>query len=170
MSKVILFSPPNQDGGPSDQNVMKLKVQLDSDLANSRVYKNMKKDYYQNFSLLVCESQAEVERALKQDDFLQSWIVIFANEHWDSIPMMHRELINTLWHPHSRLETKVYSPMLIVWGYPNHMGRSQTWGGPLPLKDQYESNLHVTFCTTLEEVVAQFRRVQFDGDDANWSE
>ena len=49
--------------------------------------------------------------------------------------MMHRELINTLWHPHSRLKTSVYSPMLIVWGYdPEHLPPKKISNGPIPLK------------------------------------
>eukprot|EP00668_Euglena_longa_P001367 GGOE01001620.1.p1 GENE.GGOE01001620.1~~GGOE01001620.1.p1 ORF type:complete len:1871 (-),score=629.58 GGOE01001620.1:50-5662(-) len=174
-AKIILFSPPD-DGtlhGSTNQNLMKLKVELDREKKMTQVFKVMPKYYYQDFQLISTETLSEVEQALKADDFLQSWVVIFADPEWDSIPMMHRELIHFLWHPHARLNTTVYPPTLLVWADEKQVDAKvdvQPDAAPrtcsaLPLKEQYENNLHVQFCTSLPEVLAKFRRVNIAGAD-----
>ena len=155
-AKLILFAPPDdrKDQSSGNEKLVKMQLELQNERAKSFVHKIMHGDCHQPFRVVAAGALAEVEAALKCQDFLQSWVVTFADEGWDAIPLMHRELIKFLWHPHARLATELFPPTLLVWGSPSH--RSATPMGP-SLKEQYERHLHVKFCTDLDEVFATFR-------------
>eukprot|EP00996_Jenningsia_fusiforme_P001076 NODE_1983_length_1338_cov_24.354538_g1800_i0.p1 GENE.NODE_1983_length_1338_cov_24.354538_g1800_i0~~NODE_1983_length_1338_cov_24.354538_g1800_i0.p1 ORF type:complete len:282 (-),score=41.02 NODE_1983_length_1338_cov_24.354538_g1800_i0:302-1147(-) len=160
-SKIIFLSTPADFAGGisarTTDNELKLKTHL-TQAEKSLVFERMP-NLYRKFKFIQCTSLSEVERSLKLNDFLQSWVVVFVDERWNTIPTLHRDLMDFLWHPHARLAeaTHDYPTTLLAWGCKEHLESSKP--GVASLKQQYECYLHVKFCTDYREILDQIRRV-----------
>ena len=155
-AKLILFLPPREgtERSSGKEKLLKIQLELANETRKSFVQNVMHRDCYLPYQVVVAETLAEVEAALKKQDFLQSYVVTFADEGWKSIPLTHLELLQFLWHPHARLATELYPPTLLVWGSRSNFNKD-TPGG-LSLKERYERHLHVKFCANLDDVFAAF--------------
>eukprot|EP01007_Sphenomonas_quadrangularis_P000709 NODE_155_length_1968_cov_109.811881_g114_i0.p1 GENE.NODE_155_length_1968_cov_109.811881_g114_i0~~NODE_155_length_1968_cov_109.811881_g114_i0.p1 ORF type:complete len:498 (+),score=228.13 NODE_155_length_1968_cov_109.811881_g114_i0:48-1496(+) len=160
-AKVLLFIPDENEDGVEDMNnsdIMSLHLDL-LRAQQSPVFQKIKERYFP-FQLLKVSTLHEVEAALKKDDFIHSYVIIFCEPAYGppgppSIPSLHKELISILWHPFSYLNTAVYPTSLLVLGR-NLEPDQPAYERQQLLKKQYESHLHVTFCTTAKEVQRQF--------------
>eukprot|EP00906_Rhabdomonas_costata_P038796 RCo054904 len=160
-AKVILYQPTQMAGKPGmSENMVTLSTELEREL-KSPLYTTFPEDYFQKFQLETAYRLAEVEKHLLNDNFLQGWVVIFVDPDRDCMPTLHRELIQFLWHPHAHLRPhgagteQAFSPILLVWGHLKHtLPRS---GATKTLKEEYEQNPNIRFCTTKEQILNEFR-------------
>jgi len=104
-----------------------------------------------NTARIHCQERTDgfsgIEEHLRNKEFVRSWVVIFAEESWTSVPLLHAKLLSFLWDAHANLKTEHYPPTLLIWGH--------TTTAPV-LKKKYEVNMSVRFCCSREQVIREF--------------
>eukprot|EP01002_Notosolenus_urceolatus_P014485 NODE_602_length_1929_cov_4.713298_g481_i0.p1 GENE.NODE_602_length_1929_cov_4.713298_g481_i0~~NODE_602_length_1929_cov_4.713298_g481_i0.p1 ORF type:complete len:396 (+),score=116.72 NODE_602_length_1929_cov_4.713298_g481_i0:560-1747(+) len=183
-SKVVIFVP--DDSGAEDPEaatksdaaaesavagqteLTSLELQL-KNAERSKVF-TLLKDTYSPFGMRKVSTLHEVEDALKAEDFIRSYVVIYTdvtlcsvtNNEELRLPALHRELLGMLWHPFSYLNTSMHpTTVIVLTASPTEMAATSEKTEEVcqeqfdKLKTLYEAFLNVRVCTTASDVLWQ---------------